>query len=234
MIPKIIHYCWFGKHPLPEHNQRCLQSWQRLCSDFKIVRWSEANFDCDRYPFTKRAYRLRNWSAISDYVRLYALKKMGGVYLDTDVKMIRSIRPLLNQMAFIGMENPRAIASGLIFGTEPNDPNVNELLKIYNHLGKLDKFESLLNDQVYITTAHFRRAGFRFINQKQVVDNCLIYPTSYFCPEMLDDSKPKLTTHTYTIHEYDGSWSSENERERQVTFNLELNSKLSFYLKLMN
>lgn len=235
MIPKIIHYCWFGKHKMPAGDLKHIQEWRNKCPDFKIIKWSEKNFNCQEHLFTKRAYRLHNWAAISDYVRLSVLKRMGGVYLDTDVKMIKPIRPLLHQPAFIGLENPRAIASGLIFGASPMDKNVIEMLQVYDYLAKSDAFYRCLNDQVYITTAHFLKYGFKYVNKKQLVSNCYIYPTDYFCPKRLDHRlKINLDSNTYTVHEYDDSWSRNPNDQRQATFDHEAEKKIKYYLKVMD
>lgn len=246
-IPKIIHYCWFGPNHISLQSKKFIRGWHLKNPSFKIIKWSENNFDVNRYLFTKKAYLDKNWAAISDYVRLIVLQKYGGIYLDTDVEDLKSLTPLLENNSFIGMENVGVIASGLIFGCKPNDYNVNKILKIYDDIGKNDDFDRYANDQVYISTMYFTKYGFKRKNKVQVLNNCTIYPTSYFCPQRRGHKKIKIYPSTYTFHHYYGSWLSNNKMTWKKRTNILIGNGLTrifgisftrkfrnLYLKMMN
>lgn len=234
VIPRIIHYCWFGSTPIPSNDKQYIHQWGKICPSFKFMKWSENNFNCNQHLFAKIAYQTKSWAAVSDYVRLYALLKYGGIYLDTDVKLLKSLVPLLKNKAFIGMETPKAITDGLIFGAKPHSKIVANLLKIYNHLGLQSNVKENLNDQVYIMTAYFISLGVKLVNKKQLIGGCKIYPTDYFCPIRIDNGlKKHLTKNTYSIHTYDNSWQSSTNNEREAIFERDFPSKIKYYLHII-
>ena len=115
MIPKIIHYCWFGNKPIPTKEQKCMKTWQNILPEYKIIRWDENSFDINSNPFTKEAYRLKKYAFVADYVRLYALTTFGGIYLDTDIEIIRSLDDLLaKHKSFGGFETPNMLQTGVL------------------------------------------------------------------------------------------------------------------------
>ena len=132
MIPKIIHYCWFGGNPKPEIVEKCIQSWKKFCPDWEIKEWNESNFDVNSTPFTAEAYASKKWAFVSDVARLAILKQHGGVYMDTDVEIKESIDKLLDYNAFFVFESNRYIATGLGFGCIAEHPAVNSMLEFYN------------------------------------------------------------------------------------------------------
>lgn len=206
-IPKIIHYCWFGPDELPQKSLDFIQTWKNKCPDYKIMFWNEHTYDVFSQEYTKSAYNHEKWAFVSDYVRLAVLKKYGGIYLDTDVEVVRSLDKLLNNSFFTGLEDSDSIATGLILGAVPNNNVINDLLMIYDSKGdNLTKGEFVETTCVEITTTYFKRKGFKFRNKLQVIDHSTIYPTIYFCPQRPGTNKIKLSPVTYTIHHYSASW----------------------------
>ena len=133
MIPKIIHYCWFGGKPLPEDAKKYIESWEKYCPDYKICRWDESTFDINEIPYVKEAYEAKKWAFITDYVRLYVLKNIGGIYMDTDVEVIKNLDCFLNEKGFSGFEKIDAVPTG-IMAAEKNHPFIIELLHDYDNL----------------------------------------------------------------------------------------------------
>lgn len=133
-IPKIIHYCWFGKGELPELEQQCLASWKSMMPDWQIMRWDESNFDIAAAPlYVRQAYEARKFAFVSDYVRLWTLEQYGEVYVDTDVKALKNYEPLLNDTAFIGLEESKAHLLGTcVMGCEPHCQWVRDMLTLYD------------------------------------------------------------------------------------------------------
>ena len=131
---KILHYCWFGNNPLPAETVQYMESWKKLLPDFEIMRWDESNFDVHSVPFTEQAYKEKKWAFVSDYVRCYALYKYGGLYLDTDVEVIRRLDDLFDT-SFVGFEHKNVVSPGLIlYACEPETKFYRDLLKHYNNL----------------------------------------------------------------------------------------------------
>lgn len=114
MIPKTIHYCWFGKNPKSPEIVRCIESWKRLCPTFKIKEWNESNFPIEQFPFTSRMYLEKRWAFVADYVRLYVLEQEGGIYLDTDMLLVQPLSSLLDKECVLGEESPGTISGGMI------------------------------------------------------------------------------------------------------------------------
>lgn len=134
MIPKIIHYCWFGRGEKPELAKKCIDSWQRLCPDFEIREWNEDNCDYLAMPFMAEAYAAKKYAFVSDVMRLLVLEQYGGVYFDTDVEVVRDIAPLMDDEGFIGFENDQYVASGLTIASVPHHPVVQAMIEEYQKL----------------------------------------------------------------------------------------------------
>jgi hypothetical protein len=120
MIPKTIHYCWFGHTQKNELMLSCIESWKRLCPDFTIVEWNESTFDVEKYPFTKKMYYEKKWAFVADYARLVILEEYGGFYLDTDMLLVQSLSPLVNNSCVLGEEAPGVISAGMIASVPHN------------------------------------------------------------------------------------------------------------------
>ena len=229
MIPKIIHYCWFGRNPIPEKDKRCIESWGNFCPDFEVVRWDENNYDVNKILYTEQAYQKKRWAFVTDYARLDVIFQYGGIYLDTDVELLRSLEPLLKHHAFAGLEFADgvqySIATGLGFGAEPHSPIIRDMRDIYRNMQFLnqDGTENTLTTPAWVT-AMLKKRGFVQENRMQEVDGLTVYPTEYFSPKEYQTGRVHITPNTYSIHHYYGSWKTENELQE-----LELRKK---YTKL--
>ena len=217
MIPKVIHYCWFGGNPLPETAQKCIASWKKYCPDYEIKEWNETNIDISSVDYMKEAYEEKAWGFVSDVARLQIIYEHGGIYMDTDVEIVKSLDVLLNNSAFFGMEdssrNIPYVASGLGFGAEKGNDLIGKILSDYQNRsfrkdnGILDKTPSPV-----IQTSLLKGKGFQQKNVLQIIDNAYIYPTEYFSPLSLKTGKLHMTENTYSIHHYSGSWLTESEK----------------------
>lgn len=132
MIPKKIHYCWFGKSEMPSREKRCVASWKKFMPDFELVLWNENNFDVNSTIFTRQAYDLKKFAFVSDYVRLYALLHEGGIYLDTDVEIVKPFHDFIKYNAFGSFETPNVIQTGVL-ASVPNGELINKIFKLYEN-----------------------------------------------------------------------------------------------------
>lgn len=209
-IPKIIHYCWFGNKPLPANSRHLIASWKKYLPDYEIMLWNEATFDIASAEYVSAAYRAGKYAFVSDYVRLYALKKCGGVYLDTDIEVIRSFDSLLNgYSAVFGFESGGKVMTAFL-AAEAEHPIINEFLAHYSS----QKFDaSNLEPNTVVLTKILNHWGLQINNRKQVLaGNAVVFPLDFF--QAYDFSKAMLcvTDHTCTIHRCFGSWCSPKER----------------------
>ncbi len=214
MIPKIIHYCWFGGKPLPKLAKKCIASWKKYCPDYEIKEWNEKNFDINCNDFVKEAYKAKKWAFVTDYARLEIIYNCGGIYLDTDVELIRPLDSFLNNTCFMALEKPGFfIATGLGFGAEINNCVIKELQTLYNSITFPDD-DNYLNSVTcpIITTDFFERYGFKKQNITQDICGVKIYSTDFFCPKDYYTRETRLTKNTVAIHHYDGSWLLKSER----------------------
>lgn len=209
MIPKIIHYCWFGNGEMPELVLNCLESWKNHLPEYEIMRWSEENFDINGYHFAAEAYKERKFAFVADVCRLHALKQMGGVYLDTDVEFLRPLDDtILNNKAFTGFED-NLLLSSAIMGSEKNGQWINDLLSYYENKSFYLKDGNLdVNPNTEIITAFMKDKKGVLINNtfQKLEDYCTIYPSDYFCPKSWKTLKINTTPNTYCIHHFAGSW----------------------------
>ncbi len=134
MIPKTIHYCWFGRNPKPKLAKKCIASWKKYCPDYEIIEWNEDSFDVEQYPYAKFCLENKKYAFLSDFVRLVVIAKKGGIYFDTDVEVIKKLDGLLDYDAFYGFENDSYVASGLGFGSEKGHVTVIKMLEEYENL----------------------------------------------------------------------------------------------------
>lgn len=220
MIPKIIHYIWFGGSPLPKEAQDCIDSWKKYCPDFQIIRWDESNFDISCNEYVKEAYEAKKWAFVSDYVRLWVLVTFGGIYMDTDVEVIKPLGPFLSHRAFSGFESPDAIATG-IMACEKDFPLFVCLLEDYNNRHFLNDDGTYdLRTNVVTITKHCIDKGLVLNNTFQEIDGFALYPNDWFCPKSHETGEIYLTSNSSTIHHFNGSWLDPTEKallmERRV------------------
>ncbi len=212
MIPKIIHYCWFGRGEMPEDAKRCIESWHKYLPEYEYRLWNEDNFDINSNKFVKEAYHSRKFAFVTDYVRLYALYSEGGVYMDTDVEVLRSLDEFLVYPAFSGFEVDEAIPTG-IMGAEKGSSWAKRELEYYETQSFiLPNGAYNTKPNVQIITEHAIQLGLVPNNQFQIVNlELAIFPKEYFCPKSYVDGKIRLTDNTYTIHHFAGSWHNEDK-----------------------
>lgn len=217
MIPRIIHYCWFGGNPLPEIEQQCLASWKEHMPEWEMMRWDESNFDLSSAPlYVRQAYEARKFAFVSDYVRLWALEQYGGVYVDTDVKVLKSYEPLLGDTAFIGLEESKAHLPGTcVMGCEAHCQWVKDMLSTY------DGAEFIKADGSLDLTTNVERMGKvmlrelenegmsedKYWKRVQYIEKwgLCIYTHDYFSP-ITSTRVMRKTENTYSIHYFAGSW----------------------------
>lgn len=216
MIPKKIHYCWFGGKPLNKLGKKCLKSWKKYFPDYEIIEWNESNFDFNCCKYVKEAYEAKKWAFVSDYARYKILYEQGGIYFDTDVEVIRSFDDILKKGAFMGCENPTieervdinpglgcAVAPGLGFYREVLEDY--EKSSFYNEDGSMNLYTI-----VQRTTDLLKKHGLKNTMEIQQVAGINIYPAEYFCPIDMRTGKLNITKNTYSIHRYAASWENKN------------------------
>ncbi len=208
MIPKIIHYCWFGRNPLPESAQKCIASWRKYLPDYEIKEWNEDNFDVNIIPYTKEAYEAKKYAFVSDYARFWVLYKYGGIYFDTDVEAIKPLDDLIEKGGFMGIQHKHYVAPGLGLAIEKGHPIYKKLIDYYNtlHFFNEDGSQNQTTIVTY-TTDVLLESGYNKKNDGiQCVDGIYVYPSDFFCP--LDDVTGVLnkTKNTRTIHWYSKTW----------------------------
>lgn len=211
MIPKVIHYCWFGGNPLPADAEKYIDSWKKHCPDYQIIEWNEKNFDVNQLAYTKEAYDAGKWAFITDYVRLYALYNQGGIYMDTDVEVIKNLDEFLTEKGFSGFEREDCVPTG-IMAAEKGNKFIYKLLSEYDNLHFLQADGSLdMTTNVKRITRSALAEGLVLNNKKQRLENFTFYPTEYFCPKNCRTMEINLTDSTYTIHHFSGSWNGKNK-----------------------
>ncbi len=227
MIPKTIHYCWFGKNPLPQIAVKCIESWKKYAGDFQIVEWNEDNFDVSQAPeYVKQAYQEKRWAFVSDYARLKVVYDNGGIYLDTDVELVRSIDKLLDNNAYFAMDQKCLVASGLGFGAVKGAPILLDIMKQYETLSFFNENREPNPTPCPITeTAVLKKHGLQQTDSVQTLENSVVvFPWEYFDPMDRDFGKIKKTRNTYSIHHYSALWKSEEEQKKRKEW-VEYNKK---------
>ena len=206
-IPKIIHYCWFGGGSISPESRRCIESWKKYCPDYKIIEWNEQNFDISKNRYAQQAYEAKKYAFVSDYVRLAVVYEHGGIYLDTDVELVRPLDELLELPGFMGFQTNNEVATGLGFGAYKGNPVVQALLQNYAALdfikadGSADLTPCPERDTRVLQTLGVRKDGAR-----QSIAEMELFPAEYFCPMDFYTRKLRVTPNTYSIHHYAESW----------------------------
>ncbi|GEP50377.1 glycosyl transferase [Flavobacterium noncentrifugens] len=217
MIPKIIHYCWFGGNPLPPLAEKCIASWKKFLPDYEIMEWNEGNFPIDRFIFAKQALESRKFAFVSDVSRLYALKEFGGIYMDTDVEVLKSLDDFLHLPAFSGFENDDFVPTG-IMASEKGGEWVRELLEYYDNRPFINADGSLeMESNTIIITKMMLEKGFVMSNTFQEKEGYVaFYPNDYFCPKSYKTGNIELTENSYCIHHFAQSWVPMQKKWKNV------------------
>lgn len=217
MIPKVIHYCWFGHNPLPPLAERCIASWKKYLPDYEIKEWNEDNFDVNQIPYTEQAYRNKKYAFVSDYARFKILYEHGGIYFDTDVEVIKPIDDILAKGAFMGLEQDvsdgLACAPGLGIACAPKAKLMKSLIDLYQDL-QFENSDGNINTKTVVehTSELMIQDGISIHPGILEFQDFSIYPKEYFCPKPSEFGKINLTENTRTIHHYAGSWISKKQR----------------------
>ncbi|WP_195630394.1 glycosyltransferase family 32 protein [Bacteroides finegoldii] len=222
IIPKIIHYCWFGGNPLPKDALECIASWKKYLPDYEIKEWNENNFDVNCCPYVKQAYEAKKYAFVSDYVRFFVLFEEGGLYFDTDVEILKDMNHIIAVGNFMAFEKSLAtqqqdrgefctellgVAPGLGLGVRPGLKIIGELLDLYN---AKENFAITDGTVVDYTTEILKRHGMVNEHRFQKVADVNIYPADYFCPMDSTTGIITKTKNTVAIHHYSCSWIDHN------------------------
>lgn len=214
MIPKIIHYCWFGKKRKPKLIRDCIKTWKKYCADFEIIEWNEENTDLS-LPFVQKAYKEKKWAFVSDYVRFKALYDHGGIYLDTDMLVVKPLNDLLQHEVFFGTEEYNIVSCGIIGSRKHNSFIKKCFMQYVNmNLTNINWIEIVITR---ITTDLLQsNYNFQESNEKKTYEDVTIYPTDFFYPLPFknDDAinyKKYIKPETYAVHLWVGSWIVYNE-----------------------
>lgn len=219
-IPKKIHYCWFGHNPKPASVKHCIQTWKKHNPDYEIIEWNEDNFDLDSCPgYVKDAYTHQKWAFVTDYARLRIIYENGGVYLDTDVEMLKNLDFLLPWHAYFGFEDGHYINTGLGYGAEKGSGILKEIMDSYEGLTFENPDGSLnLVGCPKLNTNIFLNHGLECNDREQILDgNIRILPSECLCPMDYDTRIIKKTKETISIHYFAGTWVPEEEMEEYKT-----------------
>lgn len=211
MIPKIIHYCWFGRGPKPDKVLRYIQTWKDKMPDYEIKEWNEDNFDVNDLKFTKEAYALKKYAFVSDVARIYALYTKGGIYFDTDVEVIKSLSPLLYHKSFVGWEDilPGTAVMASVQGTEW----LKDMLHYYADIHFISFCGNLrTTPNPYVLANVLKKYGLKLNHKKDVLrDDIAVLPIEYLCAHDMSKQKYIITNDTFCIHHFDASWCSKSK-----------------------
>lgn len=213
-IPKIIHYCWVGGNPKPQSVLYCIESWKRFCPDYEIREWNESNYDFSKNEYMRQAYEAKKWGFVPDYARLDIVYTHGGIYFDTDVELLQSLDPLLNQDGFMGFENTGDgeffVNCGHGFGAAPHNEVIRRARDLYDQVSFLneDGTPNLLASPYY-TTQSLRQIGLKQENKDQQLPSMMVYASDVLCPKNFRTGKVSRTSRTVSIHHFTASWVDE-------------------------
>lgn len=217
MIPKVIHYCWFGGKPLPKDAEKCIASWKKFFPEYEIKRWDETNFDVNIIPYTCEAYSVGKYAFVSDYARFWIIYNFGGIYFDVDVEVIAKMEDIIVSGPYLGVEcknaNQITVNPGLGFCAFAQMPAIKDIMATYECSRFINSDGSIsYKNIVEITSEYLVDAGMENTNVIQKCMGFTIYPVDYFCPVSFETRKMVLTANTRTIHHFAESWVPRSTR----------------------
>lgn len=216
MIPRKIHYCWFSGKEMPAYLVKCMDSWKRFCPDYEIVRWDENNYDIEKYAYMKDAYAMKKWGFVPDIARLDILYNHGGIYIDTDVELIRNLDSLLSLEAFAGVEKWGSVNMGGCSGAVPKHPMIKRMLDFRKDERFIREDGSMnLTTCGYYETTPLMHMGFKPNNTVQNIGGMTIFSSDFFHPYDYMSGETYVTENTYSIHHFNGGWLDEKNREER-------------------
>lgn len=218
MIPRKIHYCWFGRGEKPQDVLDCMASWRKFCPDYEIIEWNEDNYDVNKIPFTKQAYEQKAWAFVSDYARLDIIYQYGGIYMDTDVELIKGLESFLPYEMYAGFESTKFVAFGLGFGSEAAHPYLKEQMELYERMNYINR-DGTLNrvNCPLIQTKVLVKNGMKANGTTQTLAHAKIFACEYFSPKSFQTGEIQCTANTVSIHHFKMSWVSDKERYYKET-----------------
>lgn len=209
MLPKVIHYCWFGGNPLPKDAIKCIESWKRFLPDYEIREWNEQNFDVHQCEYSSQAYEMKKYAFVSDYARFKILYEQGGLYFDTDVELIASPRTIIESGPFMGIEKSTAsdtvtggVAPGLGLLLAPSMPIIKDIIDYYERRS----FTFGDHTVVTVTTDILKEHGYIPSDEMQRIEDLTIYPSEFLCPMDSTTGEITITENTVSIHHYSATW----------------------------
>lgn len=213
-MKKIIHYCWFGGKELPKSVKRCINTWKKMMPDYEIKEWNEKNFDINSCTFVKEAYENKKWAFVSDYVRIYALYEEGGIYLDTDVKIIKDISHIVDKEMFLGYEDSGYVGTAVIGVRDKHNKYIKEILDYYNQIKHFNA-EIIYNYANPVIISKIIKKYKSYVNEQgiRIFDNSIfVYPREYFFPLSYNYAEKVFTENTCMIHLFNATWTDRGER----------------------
>ena len=220
MIPKIIHYCWFGGAKKDKLSKQCIKTWHKKLKDYEFIEWNESNFDVESVPYVKQAYEAKRWAFVCDYVRFWAVKTRGGVYLDCDVKVLKPLDPLLDCEAFTSFEGAhkpeRPMIEAAVFGSAPNGKWVSDILRYFDGKSFIDSTNGDYRSFVLprpVADITIEKYGLVPNGEFQQLDGITVYPKEFLSPLNGDTKENVLSEKSYTIHLFNNSYALSKERQ---------------------
>lgn len=219
MIPKVIHYCWFGNGEKSELVLKCIESWKKYCPDYEIKEWNESNYDVTKNRYMREAYEEKRWGFVPDYARIDIIYQNGGIYLDTDVEVVKRFDSVLDNESFFGFERAGEayqINLGSGFGSVEGNEFLKQIRDYYENLSFRNIDGSLnLTPSPIINSQTFVESGYVLNNKLQTKAGNTVYPYDYFAPLSWTNLKGETTKNTISIHHYNTSWLSDDEKKRR-------------------
>lgn len=231
MIPKIIHYCWFGGKPLPKLAVKCKKSWSKFFPDYEIKEWNERNFDVMAHPYSKYCYQHQLWAYLSDFVRLMVVEREGGLYFDTDVEVVKKPTDLLdNCKAYFGWETPGYLNTGLGFAAEAHHPAVQAMMAMYDGLVVDGKYVyGWMQGCPQLNTKALEPFGLKRDGMRQSVCDAEILPIDFLCPYTDATGELRKTDNTISIH-----WFSKSPHGKMAVWRMKFTRPLRRFMMLMS